>query len=134
MISDEIFLKNLTQAVLLLSSNADIQINTISDLKVSFDELGLIFDDAIICLDEKFSEKLISEKEYKDLIELDVMLSGISGQENTELWTKKAFKSDYRWKEIREKAALIISNHNWVQTKVLEKSFGRIISVKDNDI
>lgn len=116
MISDDQFQKKLHEAIFLLSKSPNEQCNIIQDEFLgSFDELGLIFDDAIITLSTKFAEHVVTEQEYSDIKEIDTLLSAISGQENAAFWTAQGIQNKQVWKDIRIKALAILKNHSWLK-------------------
>jgi len=70
----------------------------------NIDELALQFDDIASAVPDMVEKKEISTQQASCVVELNLLLGALSGEDNSDFWTAAALSSDSRWQEVRNKA------------------------------
>lgn len=102
-------LKMLVESLRLLASPASVQLNSLPEAVVKADELALIFCDCTRFLPELRENQLVSESFAEQAGEIDEMLAGLSGRQNSSFWTDESVRTSVKWQEVREMAASTLS-------------------------
>ena len=96
-------MKNLIEAVRVLSLPGEQQLASQPSGSAKADELALGFDDAFrFWKPRRWSE--FSEEEKSALAAIDAALAAMSDEKNGALWSEDAVRHDPRWQRLREKA------------------------------
>jgi hypothetical protein len=102
----------LKQALKLLASPATEQVAWLLEIGVisqsdsvdpncNVDEIGLQFEDALICPLDNFTDQEIMKKIKEIIFAIDEIMLQNSGKENAEFWSIHGLYTDDRWKTIR---------------------------------
>ncbi|MFE2039170.1 hypothetical protein ACFXBB_39325 [Streptomyces scopuliridis] len=84
----------LTEALTVLAADAQIQVAWLVRHAVMTDEIALDFDHAFRTAEALVAEWQLARGVMADLREIDVILSGMSGGENADRWTRDALSTD----------------------------------------
>lgn len=99
-------LKSLKEAVFVLASDAPAQLQHLQKLGLpeGIDELALEYDAIAAAADDMLRLGELHKNQYDAVKKLDDLLSRMSGNANSRLWTTEALSSAPEWKEVRSAA------------------------------
>jgi hypothetical protein len=107
----EINLRKIIESIKLLSADYEVQSTILPEFVNITDELGLIFEDAMIYCDSIFKFGLINGEQYEMFQNLNLKLDQI------ECWNTDALKEGTEWKLIRECAKKTLQSLGDIQNK-----------------
>jgi hypothetical protein len=101
-------IQGLIESLQALAAPAPVQLARFPDFVVKADELALDFDDAFLLVRD-CPQLELTGRQRDALAEVDATLSGMSGQQRSELWTEDAVRTSPRWDAVRQhaRAALV---------------------------
>jgi hypothetical protein len=99
-------MESLKNAVTVLASDAETQLDHLRKLGLPayLDEIALEYDDIARVADDMLRLGELDQNQYSSVKKLDGLLSRMSGQANSVLWTAEALSSAPEWKEVRSVA------------------------------
>ncbi|MFE8015853.1 hypothetical protein ACFU3O_24290 [Streptomyces antibioticus] len=98
----------LMDALTVLAADAQAQVGWLVRHAVMTDEIALDFDHAFRVAEGLAEEGQLARAVLADLREIDVILSGMSGGENADRWTKEALSMDEGWALVRRLARRVL--------------------------
>ncbi|WP_328946061.1 hypothetical protein OG259_36080 [Streptomyces sp. NBC_00250] len=98
----------LIESLTVLAADAQIQAAWLDRHGVVTDEIALDFDHAFGLADELVAQGRLTSGVMADLEGIDVILSGMSGGENHDRWTRDALSTDEGWAEARRLARRVL--------------------------
>jgi hypothetical protein len=98
----------LLQALTVLAADAQIQVTWLVRHAVMTDEIALDFDHAFRMAGSLVAEGHLAREVMADLEAIDVILSGMSGGENADRWTRDALSTDEGWALARRLARRVL--------------------------
>ncbi|QYX83632.1 hypothetical protein K1J60_44580 (plasmid) [Streptomyces akebiae] len=105
------------EALTVLAADAQTQVTWLVRHAVMTDEIALDFDHSFRMAETLVAEGQLARGVMADLQEIDVILSGMSGGENTDRWTRGALSTDEGWALARRLArqVLVAELGDWQQ-------------------
>ncbi|MFF7074538.1 hypothetical protein [Streptomyces pseudovenezuelae] len=98
----------LMEALTVLAADAQTQVTWLVRHAVMTDEIALDFDHSFRMAETLVAEGQLARKVMADLQEIDVILSGMSGGENADRWTRDALFTDEGWALARRLARRVL--------------------------
>ncbi|GGW15422.1 hypothetical protein GCM10010264_63350 [Streptomyces globisporus] len=98
----------LIEALTVLAADAQKQVTWLVRHAVMTDEVALDFDHAFRMAEVLVAEGQLARGVMVDLQEIDVILSGMSGGENADRWTRDALSTDEGWALARRLARRVL--------------------------
>ena len=95
----------------------EVQVQYIEQTGVSFDELGLEFDDQYTLAGQFVQAGHLSDADASLLREIDSTLLRMSGEQDADLWTAKGVLTAHEWEEVRQLARqFLTTTPTWIHT------------------
>lgn len=102
--------KRMYNAVLLMASNYEKQIDALPTAINIADEIALVFDDEVIAvMDTLHKDGMLSLDECALINDINNKLSEMGKKHDKSLWTLEALKESNLWEQCREKAKQLLS-------------------------
>ncbi|GAA2390153.1 hypothetical protein GCM10010420_12310 [Streptomyces glaucosporus] len=107
----------LIESLTVLAADARTQTAWLDRHGVAADEIALDFDHAFRTAEVLVADGRIADGAVADLREIDAILSGMSGGENADRWTRAALATDAGWVRARRLArrVLVAEQGEWRQ-------------------
>lgn len=99
------------ESLRLLAASCEDQISSLPSY-ASVDELGLIFEDCYLFADQLLKYHLLTEEQFNDLKNLNMLLDNMSNEGNENLWTYKSLQNNHKWKCVRQISKHILESLN----------------------
>lgn len=97
-------------AVLLMASNYEKQIDTLPKAINIADEIALVFDDEVVAvMDTLYKDGMLSLDECALINDINNKLSEMGKKHDKSIWTLEALKGSNLWEQCREKARQLLS-------------------------
>lgn len=102
--------KRMYNAVLLMASNYEKQIDALPKAVNIADEIALVFDDEVIAvMDTLHKDGMLSLDECALINDINNKLSEMGKKHDKSLWSLEALKESNLWEQCREKAKQLLS-------------------------
>ncbi|OKJ74721.1 hypothetical protein AMK31_31120 [Streptomyces sp. TSRI0107] len=105
------------ESLTVLAADAQSQVAWLDRHRVVADEIALDFDHAVGMVEALVEEGHLGRDVLPDLLEIDAILSEMSGAENADRWTREALSVDEGWSRTRRlsRRVLVAELGGWQQ-------------------